>query len=96
MVSPPSFPPSPTPIPEGDNKIIEYQQIVRQNKYPLIDQTPYKTSLFEVSYVGPLKLKVVMFDKNKERIKSEVEKWMRENGVNPESHQAEYVLPPLP
>lgn len=96
----PVVPPSPlvfpTPIPQGDSGILEKQEEIRTNQYPLIDKTPYKTTFFEVSYIGPLKLRVVMFDKDKEKIKNEVEGWMRENGVEPRSHQIEYTIPPFP
>lgn len=88
--------PIPTLKPQGDSGIVEKQEEIRTNQYPLLGKTPYKTTLFEVTYTGPLKLKVTMFDEDKEGVKEEVEKWLMENGIKPETHQIEFIKPSLP
>jgi len=37
-----------------------------------------------------------MFDKDENKIKEEAGAWMKENGVDPASHQIEYITLKLP
>jgi len=89
----PSFPVKATPTLNEPANIIEEQEQTIKNYYPLIDKTPYRTVLFELTYSDPLKLKVTMFGKNKEEIKSKVEEFLKENGIDPNSHIIEFVRP---
>lgn len=94
----PSLPPTPTPItvPPGYVDVYTEQKTTKETSYPLLEKTPYRTTHFELSYSGPLKLKVVMYSKNQTEIKNEVYSWIRENGVNPATHQIEFVEPTPP
>jgi len=93
----PSFSVKPTPTLIKPANIVEEQEQTIKNYYPLIDKTPYRTPFFELTYSGPLKLKAVMFGKNEEEIKSKVEEFLKENGINPNTHIIEFVKPtPFP
>ena len=84
---------APTPITEEPSSIFEEQEQTRATSYPLIDKTPYQTTLFEVTYSGPLELKVIMFSENQEQITNEVNLWLRENGIDPNSHTIKFTKP---
>ncbi len=87
---------TPTPDPKENFDVLEEQKRIETNYYPLVSKTPYRTTLFKVTYTGPLKLTVTMFDKDQNKIKNEVYKWIAENGVDPNTHQIEFVKPVAP
>ena len=86
---------TPIPIAEEELSIFEEQEQIRITSYPLIDKTPYQTTLFEITYSGPLELKVIMFGENQEQIINEVNIWLKENGVDPDSHTIKFTRPPV-
>ncbi|MDD3679255.1 MAG: hypothetical protein PHX72_00110 [Candidatus Shapirobacteria bacterium] len=86
---------TPAPITEEPLSIFEEQEQIRTANYPLIDKTPYQTTLFEITYSGPLELKVIMFGENQKQIANEVNIWLKENGIDPNSHTIEFAKPPV-
>ncbi len=96
-----SFSPTPilstsTPKPKENLDIYEEQKEINAKYYPLITETPYRTTLFEATYSGPLNLKVIMFSEDQEKIKNKIEEWLIKNGVDPKSHKIEFVKPSAP
>lgn len=88
---------TPTPIAKEELDVFEEQEKIIATKFPLIEKTPYQTTLFEVSYSGPLELRVIMFGENQEQIANEINIWLKENGVDPNSHTIKFTKPsPLP
>ncbi|MFH1561132.1 MAG: Ig-like domain-containing protein [Patescibacteria group bacterium] len=64
------------------------QQVGRD--YPLIAFVPYETANFVLTYTGPNKLGVKIKSGDKQDIKWQVYDWLKEKGVDPDSHQIEW------
>ena len=74
--------------PSESEGIIEEIQ-AGQESYPLAKYLPYQTEGFEISYEGPLLLRVVLKGANQNQALD----WIRSLGVDPTTHQTEYVTP---
>ena len=67
--------------------IIEEMETDQQD-YPLAALLPYKTKNFEISYEGPLLLRVVLKNANQ---KKQALDWIQSKEVDPNTHQIEWV-----
>lgn len=90
--------PTPTPsvdqVPrQGDIGVYEQQQKALEQT-PLIDYTPYRTVDFGLTYIGPLHLKITLWAKDKLQAKEKALAWIKEKGVDPNTHQITWD-PPL-
>lgn len=74
--------------PSESEGVIEEMQ-AGQESYPLAKYLPYQTESFEISYEGPLLLRVVLKGANQNQVLS----WIESVGVDPVSHQIEWVTP---
>lgn len=64
------------------------QKIEEMNqKYPLLPHLPLRSENFDIDYLGPLKLQVLL----KKGTKEEVLNWIRSKGVDPTTHQIEWL-----
>ena len=88
-----SLSPTSIPVPPGYVDVFTEQEQTKENYYPLLEKTPYRTPRFELSYSGPLRLKVIMYSKNQTEVKNEVYPWLKENGVEPTTHQIDFLDP---
>lgn len=59
------------------------------NYYPLLKYIPYKTELWTIDYLGPLKLEVIL-KKNTPEIRQEVLNWITSKGVDHKTHKIEW------
>ena len=76
-----------------EGEAIEEEIKITQKTYPLIDFVPYETENFRIAYEDPLYLRVKIKKKNVSAIKKEVLDWIRSKGVDPQTHQIEWVTP---
>lgn len=76
--------------PEMRREIDELQQ----EEYPLLPFTPPDDASFYFLYTGPRQLKVFLKG-DAAAAKQEVLEWISSKGVDPASHQIEYVIPGL-
>jgi len=86
--------PSPTTIPEGlgDSPANLLESL--KTRFPLIESLPYKTDRFIVDYQAPLFLKVeIKIATQTAEIKKEVLDWIKSKGVDPETHQINWLIP---
>lgn len=86
--------PIPTYSPEQQRKQDEYYQSLEDLTYkdqPLFDYIPFVSEKFNITYTAPLKLKVTLkIDSTAAR--NEVLQWIKLRGVDPASHQIEWVV----
>jgi hypothetical protein len=92
-------PPTPTPtiaIPKGRSEPGLYEKLQKeaQEKFPLISFVPHQEKSWSIDYLGPLHLEVVAKTKNIESIKPEVLNWIKGKGVDPDSHQIDWIAAP--
>jgi hypothetical protein len=90
--------PSPTPTavlgPEegkGDPDFLDYLQKGAAEKFPLINAMPHAEATWSIDYLGPLHLEVIVKDKNVEKVKEEVLAWIKNQEVDPTTHQIDWV-----
>lgn len=76
-----------------EGEAIKEEIKITQKAYPLIDFVPYETENFRIAYEDPLYLRVKIKKKNVSAIKKEVLDWIRSKGVDPQTHQIEWVTP---
>lgn len=82
-----SLTPITTPVfPKGDlDAPIQIRKEIPQD-YPLFQFIPYKTANWQIDYLKPLTLEVIMKNDTQE-IRQEVVGWIQSKGVNPSTHQ---------
>ena len=81
-----SFPTIAIAEPEGDpNAPLEMRQENLRN-YPLFDYIPYKTKNWQIDYLKPLTLEIIL-KADTLAIRQEVLNWIKEKGVDPASHE---------
>lgn len=107
----PPIPTLPTPIPESKLKIStptptfsgkgrgdspEELLDTLKEKFPLIEFIPYQTDEFSINYQAPLHLKIeIKITAKKEVIKQKALDWIQSKGVNPDTHQIDWITPEL-
>lgn len=65
-----------------------------KQEFPLIEFVPYQTDEFSINYQAPLYLKVKIKTPTKtESIKQEVLNWIQSKGVDPNTHQIDWLTP---
>lgn len=64
-----------------------------QNNAPLFDYIPHSNSNFSIDYTAPLTLKVVIKNPDVNKVKGEVDTWIRDHGVDPSTHSINYITP---
>jgi len=86
--------PSPTPSPsdttDGKGNPAAYQELVEDKSadYPLLYQTPKETDNWIAAYLEARKLIVIYRpEMTLPQVKEEIFAWMKEEGVDPQSHQ---------
>ena len=99
-VSPPAPIPTPTliliptpslPVGRGDQNFDEEIQKRIQERFPLIQFVPYQTTTWEIDYIGPLSLGVLLQEDTPE-IKEEILTWIRSKNINPATHQIKWEV----
>lgn len=106
---PKKTPPSPIPTPTIESKFPiptptffkkeqgESPEELLKNlkqKFPLIEYLPYETEKFSINYQAPFSLKIkIKKTEELEIIKKEVLNWIQSKGVDPTTHQIEWLTP---
>jgi len=92
----------PTPTPTFIKKQKEQgdspEELIKSLKqeFPLVEFVPYQTDEFSVNYQAPFHLKVKIKKlKDLEAIKQEVLNWINSKGVDPATHQIDWLTPEL-
>jgi len=80
-----------TEVLAGDPLIPYQEKKDTAENYPLLQYIPYETAAFSVSYSGPLALKVKIRQGNQKEIEKEVKDWLKSKGIEPSTHQIEFV-----
>lgn len=62
----------------------------RKNNLPLLDKVPYATTAFSLDYIRPLTLEVKITSGSKATVQTQVEAWIRSQGVDPATHTIIY------
>lgn len=86
--------PSPTSSPKevGDSPADLLKSL--ETRFPLIKSLPYKTDRFSIDYKAPLSLKIeIKIATQTAEIKKEVLDWIKSKGVDPETHQINWLTP---
>ncbi len=60
--------------------------------YPLIYDTPYSTGTFKIEYYDRLTFEVTVYGRDVEKIKQEVNDWVKSKGVDPSTHTFRYIV----
>jgi hypothetical protein len=76
---------------KGDPNYYNYLQQVATDNFPLIDSMPHAEATWSIDYLGPLHLEVIVKDKNVEKVKEEVLAWIKNQEVDPTTHQIDWV-----
>lgn len=65
-----------------------------KTRFPLIEYLPYKTARYSIDYQAPLYLKIRVNSLSEiSQIEKEVFSWMKSKGVDPATHQINWVTP---
>jgi len=88
---------SPFPTSAGQEIGDSQKEIINslKKRFPLVENVPYETADFRVDYKAPLTLKVIIKKGDKKDIESQIESWIKSKGVDPVTHQIEYLTPEL-
>lgn len=83
-----------TPTPILEEKGTAQEEILEslREDFPLVDHVPYRTEEFIIDYIEPFHLKVFL-KKDSPNIREKVLDWIEAKGVDPESHQIDWVTP---
>lgn len=76
---------------QGSPEVIEENKKIQQEKYPLAPFSPPSGAHFYFVYTGPLKIKVYL-GTNPEESKKEFFDWLKTKGIDPTSHQIEWIF----
>lgn len=79
-----------------ESEVVEEEIEESLKDYPLISLVPYETENFEIRYEAPLFLIIKIKKGKADLIKEEVLDWIRSNGVDPATHQIEWLTPESP
>jgi len=98
--SPPTILPTPSPAVSsptptetgGRGDPLEKLTIDLSQEFPLLDFTPYQEIDFSLEYAGPRFLKVTL-KQDTPQIKEKVFNWIKEKGVDPQTHEIKWVTP---
>ena len=60
-------------------------------RYPLVKYVPFENEYFSLNYSAPLVLSVKIKSGDKTDIKWQVYEWLKDKGVDPDSHQIEWI-----
>ncbi|PJE69095.1 hypothetical protein COU96_01625 [Candidatus Shapirobacteria bacterium CG10_big_fil_rev_8_21_14_0_10_38_14] len=84
--------PTPGPAEIGAGQGDSPSEIIESLKeeFPLFQYLPYQTENFLIDYLAPLHLKVIL---KSEKNKQEVLDWIKSHGVDPATHQFDWVIP---
>lgn len=77
----------------SDPKLLEEMGLTILRDYPLVPHVPYYSQQFDIDYIAPLKLKIVL---KGETSKEEVLDWIRDQGVDPATHEIKWLTPESP
>ncbi len=102
IILPPSPPPSPTfslsptpkiMTPEGDlDAPLQIRKEI-QRDYPLFDFIPYKTKNWQIDYLKPLTLEIILRSDTLAN-RQEVLNWIKEKGIDPATHEIVWKIEP--
>jgi hypothetical protein len=87
----PEVPPVVEQIGKGDPDAIKQMGEAIQQGYPLFSFTPHRETNWTLDYVDALHLVVTVKGTITEAVKTEVLSWIREQGVDPATHQLDWV-----
>lgn len=90
--------PTPTPVTpvtleetgQGDPNAFQKLEEATVTGYPLFPKTPYRTTNWTLDYVDALHLVVTVKGPVTEAIKTEVLNWIKDQGVDPATHQIDW------
>lgn len=92
----PPTPPTPTFFEKGRGDSPEELLDTLKEKFPLVESIPYQTDEFSINYQAPLHLKIeIKIIAKKEAIKQKVLDWIQSKGVDPDTHQIDWIIPEL-
>ncbi len=77
---------------QGDPQLREEIDDFQTNQYPLLPFSPPNNASFYFIYTGPLQLKIFLKG-NVGQAKQEALDWITSQGVNPTTHQVEWITP---
>ena len=85
--------PGPTLVPQGLGEPGIQEKIEKEvrQEYPLLYFIPHQTANWEVDYLAPLHLRVIL-QKDTPETRQEVLDWIESKGVNPTIHKIEWRL----
>jgi len=75
----------------GTPNFLDYLNQETEEKYPLFDYTPFTSDLFDIDYLGPKKLGVVIKTASPSAARALVEQWIKQRGVSPETHEIVFI-----
>lgn len=75
----------------GDPEAVEKIAKSVLERYPLIKYVPFENENFYLNYSDPLVLSVKIKSGDKTDIKWQVYEWLKEKGVDPDSHEIEWL-----
>lgn len=82
---------STTPAESSSRYFQEKRNEIVNKYYPLFDYIPFSSSDFNIDYTDRLTLKVVVKNKDLEKVKQEVLEWIKSHGVDPSTHTITYI-----
>lgn len=80
---------------QTESELIEEEVETALKTYPLAEFLPYETDEFQIAYEGPLYLLITIKKGVVEERKQEILNWVRFRGVDPTTHQIEWLTPEL-
>jgi hypothetical protein len=87
----PTSSPATTSSELGDPEAVEKIAKSVLERYPLIKYVPFENENFYLNYSAPLVLSVKIKSGDKTDIKWQVYEWLKEKGVDPDSHEIKWV-----
>jgi len=75
----------------GAPNFLDYLNQQTEENYPLFDYTPFTSDLFDIDYLGPKKLGVVIKTASPSAARPLVEQWIKQRGVSPETHEIVFI-----
>lgn len=76
---------------QGDPNAFQELEKVTVTGYPLFPKTPHRETNWTLDYVDALHLAVTVKGTITEAIKTEVLKWIKDQGVDPATHQIDWI-----
>lgn len=75
----------------GSGYVADYETKLNDQYYPLSNYIPYETPDFYAGYKDRLTLNIYIKNPDIEKVKAEVDDWIKSHGVDPKSHQIIYI-----